>query len=245
AAGNKIQDIEPEPHYVRFPARYDSCLAVSAINDADIKYWWSEAGPEIDLAAPTGDACGGEGQWTLDVMGDYGYNPSAFDICGPDDSVVYHCPEGANDADYMCCFGGTSAAAPLVAGVVSLLLSRDSNLTRLQIHDILQQSAQRALEIDSIVNPPETDRGWGRVDAFRAVLSIVHGDVNNSGDVIDLSDLSALVSYLTGGGFVPYPSIRLADINCSGGVINLSDLSALISYLNGGPPPVKPCYKYE
>jgi glucose/arabinose dehydrogenase len=57
------------------------------------------------------------------------------------------------------------------------------------------------------------------------------GNVNLSGTV-DLGDLSALVSYLTGGGYaIPCPTS--ADVNGAGGV-NLADLSALASYLTGG-----------
>ena len=59
----------------------------------------------------------------------------------------------------------------------------------------------------------------------------VSGDVGN---LVDLSDLSALISYLTGGGYIlPCP----AEANLSGdpqNFVDLSDLSALISYLTGG-----------
>ena len=57
------------------------------------------------------------------------------------------------------------------------------------------------------------------------------GNVNASG-IVDLSDLSALVSYLTGGGYVP-PCMDEANVNNSG-IVDLSDLSALVSYLTGG-----------
>ena len=58
------------------------------------------------------------------------------------------------------------------------------------------------------------------------------GDVNFSQTVVDLSDLSALVSYLTGGGYV-LPMPGLADVNndCT---VDLQDLSRLVSYLTGG-----------
>jgi hypothetical protein len=58
-----------------------------------------------------------------------------------------------------------------------------------------------------------------------------HGNVNGTG-IIDLADLSSLISYLTGGGFV-LPCYDAANINGSG-IIDLADLSALISYLTGG-----------
>ena len=57
------------------------------------------------------------------------------------------------------------------------------------------------------------------------------GNVNLTGS-IDLSDLSALVSYLTGGAFVP-TCTEAANVNAAGGV-DLSDLSSLVSYLTGG-----------
>lgn len=56
------------------------------------------------------------------------------------------------------------------------------------------------------------------------------GDINLSG-LVDLTDLSVLVSYLTGGGFVP-PCIAAANVNAVG-IVDLSDLSSLVSYLTG------------
>ena len=59
----------------------------------------------------------------------------------------------------------------------------------------------------------------------------MRGNVNGVGS-IDLSDLSALVSYLTGGTFVPQ-CMDAANVNGVGSV-DLSDLSSLVSYLTGG-----------
>ena len=57
------------------------------------------------------------------------------------------------------------------------------------------------------------------------------GNVNGAG-VVDLSDLSSLVSYLTGGGYV-LPCPEAANVN-GVGVVDLSDLSSLVNYLTGG-----------
>lgn len=57
------------------------------------------------------------------------------------------------------------------------------------------------------------------------------GNVNCAG-IIDLSDLSSLVSYLTGGGYV-LCCVDAANIN-GVGIVDLSDLSSLVSYLTGG-----------
>lgn len=65
-----------------------------------------------------------------------------------------------------------------------------------------------------------------------APANYLAGDVNFSQFMVDLSDLSALVSYLSGDGYVIQVP-RLADVNndCS---IDLTDLSILVSYLTGG-----------
>ncbi len=50
--------------------------------------------------------------------------------------------------------------------------------------------------------------------------------------IVDLSDLSALVNYLTGGTY-SLPCQEEANINGLG-IVDLSDLSCLVSCLTGG-----------
>lgn len=57
------------------------------------------------------------------------------------------------------------------------------------------------------------------------------GNVDLEG-IVDLTDLSQLVAYLTGAG-VWLPSPEEANVNATG-IVDLSDLSALVSYLTGG-----------
>ena len=85
--------------------------------------------------------------------------------------------------------------------------------------------------IDSTVNP------GGFLDGFVSRLTFswccqgAVGNVNGIG-IVDLSDLSSLVSYLTGGGFTPACQDE-ANVNTLG-IVDLADLSALVSYLTGG-----------
>jgi hypothetical protein len=64
-----------------------------------------------------------------------------------------------------------------------------------------------------------------------ACCSGTTGNVNQTG-IVDLADLSSLVSYLIGGGYV-LPCPGAANINATG-IIDLADLSALVNYLTGG-----------
>ena len=57
------------------------------------------------------------------------------------------------------------------------------------------------------------------------------GNVNMQG-IVDLGDLSYLVSFLTGGG-TDLPCADEANVN-NEGIVDLADLSALVSYLTGG-----------
>lgn len=79
-------------------------------------------------------------------------------------------------------------------------------------------------------NPTQADAdGDGLGDACCCLG--VRGNVNYIG-IVDLADLSALVSYLTGGGYV-LPCPNEANVNRIG-IVDLADLSALVSYLTGG-----------
>jgi subtilisin family serine protease len=165
-------------------------------------------------------------------MGNAGYNPFVSYYC--QESVTWDCPSvAANDVDYDCHFGGTSAAAPVVAGTASLVLAMDPTLTAQEVYNILANSAVTNLDWGTLPYTPHPEYGHGRVDAFRAVLSISHGNIDNdSSGVIDVGDLSYLISYLYQQGPAPFPSLDLANWDCdnSGGV-DIADLTGLIAYL--------------
>jgi hypothetical protein len=57
------------------------------------------------------------------------------------------------------------------------------------------------------------------------------GNVTGTG-IVDSADLAALVSYLTGGGYV-LPCHDAANVNGTG-IVDSADLAALVSYLTGG-----------
>jgi hypothetical protein len=71
---------------------------------------------------------------------------------------------------------------------------------------------------------------WGFTTSVNCCVGL-RGNVNGLG-AVDLLDLSSLVSYLTGAGYVP-PCYAEADADGSG-VVNLVDLATLASYLTGG-----------
>lgn len=83
-------------------------------------------------------------------------------------------------------FGGTSSATPTVAGVCGLLLSRNPQLTALQVKQIIQQTADKDLKIesDTPVNQPgdfvdgfSLWFGYGKVNAFKAVKAAVPDEI--------------------------------------------------------------------
>lgn len=215
---------------VMYPALLNDCVAVGAVQLDGTRWSYSSYGSALDIVAPSGNTNLTGDVWTIDQMGGLGFNPNY--------SVTWDCAS-PNDQDYDCHFGGTSAACPLVSGVAAALISRDRNLTRQQIRDCLYGSA-----VPKGQPIPNTFYGWGRVDAFRAILSIARGDASNDGQ-LDLSDVSRIVAYLTAGGVI-FPDSLLGDWDCSG-TVDLNDLSRCIGYMTlPGKPgaPVRPCFAY-
>jgi len=218
---------------VAFPACHPLAMAVGAIQLDDVRWYYSNYDSTLDIVAPSGDANLLGDVWTMDQMGTLGINPTS----------VSSCPSGSNDVDYYCKFGGTSAACPVVAGVAALLISKDTNLTRQQVYTILDSSAVTALDWGTIT-PPNNQYGWGRVDAFRAILSISRGDANNDGVNGNVVDLNFIVQDIFQGGSEPFPSPKMGDCNCDG-IYNIIDLNYMVNRIfRGGPSPVNPCYKF-
>lgn len=222
----------PNPNGVAYPSRLACCFAVGAIALDDYRRLYSRYGPELDLVAPSDDNA--IGVWALDQMGDWGKNPLD----------VSDCPPAANDVNYNCQFGGTSAACPLVSGTAALLLSKDSTLSAQAVYYILRNSADTSLDWGNIT-PGNWEYGYGRLDAFRAVLSLARGDANNDG-TISIADVSFLIDYLFGSGQnPPWPDRLLGDANCDADV-TIGDVSLLVDHLfiNLIPLPL-PCFAYN
>lgn len=125
AAGNGNEPVGYDGY-----ASYGKVLAVGACDDQGVRSYYSDYGPELDLCAPS-DGGVTSGIWTTDFTGTGGYNPM---------NVAY----GDAAGNYTSSFGGTSAAAPLAAGVAALLLSREPGLTREEATARLLSTADRA-----------------------------------------------------------------------------------------------------
>ncbi len=235
-----------KPIGVRFPALAPASFSVGATQLDDYIWGYSSYGPTLDIVAPSGNTCLRGDVWSLDQMSGNGLNNSTlvhFTNCNL--GVTWDCPPSGNDRDYNCKFGGTSAAAPIVSGVASLILAKDPTLTAQQVYEILRNTAVKDLDWGTIPDTPNVEYGYGRVDAFRAILSLSRGDVNNSRGMIDISDLVFILPYMFEGGPAPFPSILLADVDCTGEV-DIQDLVYLVAFMfDGGAAPPYPCYEFQ
>jgi subtilisin family serine protease len=160
-------------------ATHPDVITVSACTSLGKKAAYSNWGAEVFITAPSNNgapaiwlqqtgltatppaitaALPGLGVLSADRVGDLGYTTG----------------------DFTDSFGGTSSAAPLVAGVIALILSVNSHLSLNEIKAILRQTAdkivdpdpdpQLGLKLGSYENNGHSQWfGYGKVNAFRAV----------------------------------------------------------------------------
>jgi hypothetical protein len=113
----------------------------------------------LGIFPPTGQGTM-SGIVTADAVADAGYNPG-------------ECSGDYLDRDYTRCFGGTSASAPIVAGVIGMMRGVNPALTPIQIKDILRNTTDK---IDRTRAGYDTQghsptHGYGRVNACAAVTA--------------------------------------------------------------------------
>lgn len=106
------------------------------------------------------------------------------------DALWMPCAELADTSDYTACFGGTSAATPIVGGVAGLVLSLAPELERTQVKRLLQDTTDRVE--DSLARYDEEQgasaaltHGYGRVNAWEA-LRVVAPPMLGGGGGVDL-----------------------------------------------------------
>ena len=171
-------------------------MAVSSSTNQDRKVVFSAIGNCIDILAPshrgynaTDPFTGTLNITTTDRQGAAGYNNT---------NLVTNCPSTeqspppANVNDYTMCFGGTSSATPLTAGIAGMVLSVNPGLTRLQIQQLLQDTADKTEDSAGTYSPttgfssPATGiatHAWGRVNAFEAVRVVAPVALGGRGGV--------------------------------------------------------------
>lgn len=134
-------------------------IGVGATTTQGTKSYYSEVGSALLVNAPSSG--GSLGTVTTDRAGDAGYNL--------DNQVL---PGGVTDCTDQ--FGGTSSAAPTVAGVVALMLDANPELTWRDVQAILVESAEQNDPTDSEWSLNGADYavshkyGFGRADAGAA-----------------------------------------------------------------------------
>jgi len=93
------------------------------------------------------------------------------------------------------------------------------------------------------ITPPVDEYGYGRVDAFRAMLAITHGEADNSGG-INVGDALYIINHIFKGGPEPKPDIGTGDANCDG-LITVEDAVFLSNYIFKGGPAPQICFEYD
>jgi len=159
AAGNGGEPVDRDGY-----ASDPHVLAVGACNDRGRRSVYSDYGAALWCVFPSDDVRDTltPGIWTTDRTGAAGLNPG--------DPALGH-PAG----DYINDFGGTSSAAPGVAGLAALLLSAEPDLDRQTLARAIADSCDR---IDT-EHGGYDDRGhsplygFGRVNALRALRSVI------------------------------------------------------------------------
>ncbi len=76
---------------------------------------------------------------------------------------------GSASGSYIFNFSGTSAAAPIAAGVAALILSTNPDLTKEEVLDILKMTAQKIGDYRYNDDGRNDHWGYGRIDAGEAV----------------------------------------------------------------------------
>jgi bacillopeptidase F len=146
AAGNTTLTNPGGPGSVAVPANYPESFAAGSTNNSDNKSSFSLEGPSP-------------------------YDEIKPDIAAPGEGIRSAVPGGGYGGK-----SGTSMASPAIAGVVALLKSANAGLDVDTAEEILMEMADAEAGTDSsFPESPNNGYGYGIVDAYAAVSSVISG----------------------------------------------------------------------
>jgi subtilisin family serine protease len=135
---------------ILYPANLPNVIAVGAIQTNGTRSVFSNYGSDLDVVAP------GATIISTDITGTGGYNTSS-----------------GTAGDYAS-RSGTSLACPHVAGIAALILAVNSDLTRIQVKNIIESTARKVggytYSSGYSHGTWNTEMGYGLVDAEMSVL---------------------------------------------------------------------------
>jgi subtilisin family serine protease len=137
-------------------------IPVCAVGADGKRSYYSEPGATLIVCGPSNSTTSLPGIVTSDETGDDGYNPKVF-------------KDDYEDHNYTKFFGGTSASAPIVSGVVALMLEANPRLGWRDVKAILSHSAAMvdASDPEWITNAAglhvNHQYGFGLIDADAAI----------------------------------------------------------------------------
>jgi len=186
-------------------ANYRGVIAVAAVNDQGKQSSYSEPGANIWVSAPGGEYCDTHAITTTDRSGTAGDNLNNNAGTGYMDYT---------NTSYTKCMNGTSAATPIVAGVVALMLEANPNLGWRDVRLILAESARK--------NDP-SDAGWGMTGGT-PIYNFNHkygfGVVDAGAAVALASGWTNVGAQLTYTTALAVPNLPIPDNDATTGVLN-------------------------
>lgn len=140
---------------IQYPAANNNVMAVAATNRNDSYAYYSQYGAHCDVAAPGGDMRVQRSNGIYSTMPTYAvYMTTSYNY--------------TNNYDYL---QGTSQATPHVSGLAALIWSLNPALTPNEVQSVIEQTAD-----DLGAAGKDNDYGWGRINAYRAVTSLIIPD---------------------------------------------------------------------
>lgn len=145
--------------YDRF-ASHPSAIAVGAIDGTGVRASYSDHGFPLALMAPSSGR--------VPALSGRPSPPSVYTTAR---TAMLQSISGTDGEYYATTFGGTSASAPMVAGVAALILAAYPDLTAAQVREALLQSA-RPIDVayGKYVDGRSEHYGYGVLDAGAALL---------------------------------------------------------------------------